>query len=1010
MQVANNLTVAGNLTVNGTLTSLDTTNLDIEDNLFQLNAGLTGSPVNDSGMLINRGSSDNGIFMWDESVDKFTLGLTTADGTTTGNITLSSLGTLVANVEGNVTGTIQTAAQPNITSLGTLTSLTIDNINIDGGEIDSNTNIIIDAAGDITLDADGGDFRFKDAGTTIATYSNVGGDWYITANSEDKDIVFQGNDGGSTVQALKLDMSDAGTAIFNNKVAIGTSSPTANRRLHIVSTAQNQAKFERSGAATSHIEFDDSTTTNQPSMGGVGDNLTFNTAFTERVRIDSSGNLGINETSPLGKLHVKSADSGASADGGADELVIEGSGDSGLSILSGASNYGNILFSDSGDAAAGRIRYEHDNNALNFGTNGSWDRFYINSAGNVGISNTSLNANLHIGSSNATGNTTNPALQIGGTSTYRLGMYTSAEGAVIENKNGDDGIQFKVKTNGEVMRIVGGAVGINTTAPFSDLSVNVGANAPSSSGNMASEGLTIHNASGGRAIQLGVNESGAYNYIQSSYVNNANVAVNLAFFTGASERLRIDTSGNLLVNRTSTLNNAQTSIKGASGKQVLTLQTTTDGNSLIQGFNSSDTLAFQVTGGGGLYASGNVGIGTSSPVKELQIGSATASVDANMFLAAGSNAYSRLYMGDATTGTGLYAGLLMYDHGNDAMTMFTSSTERMRIDSSGNVGIGTTSPNFTLGIHKATASSNYMQITNSDTGSGSGDGFLIGVASDEAATIWNQENTRMAFGTNNTERMRIESDGDLKIFGTIGTNSSTAFASMAGRLIFDNDYSDTQRGPNKILLQNDGAWIAGLGVSNGSTDFYTGGNFTFRTGTSLGSERMRIDSSGRVQINTTTSDPVNVGHHKFVVELDSSTAGIAVGADGLTDSRRAITFYNDNGTVGSIITSGSSTSYNTSSDYRLKENVNYEFNALDRVAQLKPARFNFIADADTTVDGFLAHEVQDIVPEAISGVKDGEQMQGIDQSKLVPLLTKAIQEQQEQIEELKQEIQNLKGE
>jgi hypothetical protein len=78
--------------------------------------------------LINRGDQDNGIFMWDESVDKFTLGLTTADGTSTGNITLASLGTLVANIEGNVTGdltgTIQTAAQPNITSVGTLTGLT----------------------------------------------------------------------------------------------------------------------------------------------------------------------------------------------------------------------------------------------------------------------------------------------------------------------------------------------------------------------------------------------------------------------------------------------------------------------------------------------------------------------------------------------------------------------------------------------------------------------------------------------------------------------------------------------------------------------------------------------------------------------------------------------------------------------------------------------------------------------------------------------------------------------
>ncbi len=106
VQIADSLTVAGNLTVNGTLTSLDTTNLDIEDNLFQLNAGLTGSPVNDSGMLINRGNQNNGIFMWDESVDKFTMGLTTANGSATGNITLASLGTLVVNVEGNLTGAV----------------------------------------------------------------------------------------------------------------------------------------------------------------------------------------------------------------------------------------------------------------------------------------------------------------------------------------------------------------------------------------------------------------------------------------------------------------------------------------------------------------------------------------------------------------------------------------------------------------------------------------------------------------------------------------------------------------------------------------------------------------------------------------------------------------------------------------------------------------------------------------------------------------------------------------
>ena len=121
VQIADSLTVAGNLTVNGTLAYLNTTNLDITDNLFQLNAGLTGSPVNDSGMLINRGNQDNGIFMWDESADKFTLGLTTADGSATGNITLASVGTLVANLEGNVTGDITGNITGDVT--GTVSSI-----------------------------------------------------------------------------------------------------------------------------------------------------------------------------------------------------------------------------------------------------------------------------------------------------------------------------------------------------------------------------------------------------------------------------------------------------------------------------------------------------------------------------------------------------------------------------------------------------------------------------------------------------------------------------------------------------------------------------------------------------------------------------------------------------------------------------------------------------------------------------------------------------------------------
>jgi len=121
------------------------------------------------------------------------------------------------------------------------------------------------------------------------------------------------------------------------------------------------------------------------------------------------------------------------------------------------------------------FNYDNDSNeGINFwvGTNSS--KVFaarINSSGNVGIGETDPNAQLHIGSSNATGDATNPALQIGGANTYRLGMYTDNETAYIENKNGDDGIAFRVKTAGEAMRIDGGTgnVGIGTTSPASFL-------------------------------------------------------------------------------------------------------------------------------------------------------------------------------------------------------------------------------------------------------------------------------------------------------------------------------------------------------------------------------------------------------------------------------------------------------------------------------------------------------------------------------------------------------------
>ena len=208
-----------------------------------------------------------------------------------------------------------------------------------------------------------------------------------------------------------------------------------------------------------------------------------------------------------------------------------------------------------------------------------------------------------------------------------------------------------------------------------------------------------------------------------------------------------------------------------------------------------------------------------------------------------------------------------------------------------------------------------------------------------------------ATGGSLTERLRITSAGNVGI----GTSSP----STTHRLTLD---KSTNYGG--ISLNQSGTQVGQIIQEGGTGNIYidadsagTGGSLILRTNS--GSERLRIDSSGRVLVGRTST----VGYKLDVL------GDVKIERTGTSATH--VVFTNANGNVGTISTSGTSTSYNTSSDYRLKENVVADWDATTRLKQLNPVRFNFIADADTTVDGFIAHEVETIVPESITGTKDG---------------------------------------
>ena len=209
---------------------------------------------------------------------------------------------------------------------------------------------------------------------------------------------------------------------------------------------------------------------------------------------------------------------------------------------------------------------------------------------------------------------------------------------------------------------------------------------------------------------------------------------------------------------------------------------------------------------------------------------------------------------------------------------------------------------------------------------------------------------------------------------------------------------------NRINFTNSASSASG-GLWYGSGD-----TMEFRTDDE---ERMRLSSAGELFVNSTSK----IGSGLVSISFTTNHNAISIKPTSSILNQNYLFFLNSVGSVAGYIrqTGTTTTFFGTSSDYRLKENVVNISDGITRVKQLQPRRFNFIDDADTTVDGFLAHEAQTVVPEAVSGTHnevddDGNAvMQGIDQAKMVPLLTAALQEAIAKIETLEAKVAALEA-
>ena len=963
----------------------------------------------------------------------------------TGALTATSfVGALTGNASGTA-ATVTGAAQSAITSLGTLTTLTVDNVIINGATIGhtSDTDLITLADGVVTVAGEVSVTTLDIGGTnvtsTAAELNLVDG---ITAGTvaASKAVIVDSNKDASGFRNITLTGElDAATLDVSGNVDIdGTTNLDAvdiDDAVQIdgtVTVGVNDTGYDVKffGATSGAYMLWDESADDLKLVGAAG--LT----VAGDIDVDGTTNLdvvdidgAVDMASTLGVTGVLTADAGIDVDNfnidgttialSSGDMTLDAAGRIDLS----ADDNGEIRLFDGSSMYA---QFKDDDNRLKIqGLIADADMMFVvqddssevtalmfdaSEAGAATFNNKVTATELDIsGNVDVDGITNLDVLDVDGATQIDATVTVGVDGTGHDVKFfGDTASAYMLWDQSRDDLILGGAaqLGIGTATPghplhiseaadgtkiqltrggISEHAISIG-NSPVLTG-VGAGGLEIISLNGGAAADFAVGKTGG-NEPLLHLVNTG-----YAHFLGAADvRVTLGTQGTAGTNDSNWIrgNGTALSYNSASGDHIWEV-------------GGSEKMR--------LDSSGNVGIGEASPDSPLHVKGASGTqlkVDVDSggrfaqvdFEQAGTQK-AAIWADNTTSLLGIYA------ISGWGMNFYTNAGETMRITSGGLVGIGAAPNHSTLEVTGDKTTSNNLQLT------------LRGATNTNKQLIMGFDTT--ADKSYITSQIAGSAEKPLVINSSaVGIGASGPGAALHVAHSSSTAYDDDAECIESAIIQNtngsDGSGVnnyacLGFAVADGATSQgfinykRTGdntGQFSIiqRTGATTYVETVTFASENTTFFNAYDADVSNGG---FV--YIGTSASVTVGTNSAL-SRDVHSFRNPNGEIGTINLQGTTCLFSNLSDYRKKENVSYTYDATSRLKQLKPCRFNWIADeTNTAQDGFLAHEVSASCPEAVTGEKDGvyaettdtvsagdPKYQMLDASKLIPMMVKTIQE------------------